>query len=160
MSPAIIFVVYLYIMSPGSMCIVHDIADDSVSTCSVYFCTYIDDNVMCVATPFPFYFDQIVGFDEWEPWPILQDRRGQAVRWSTTSGLSIGAKAENLVFVPNATTGKTYMYIIQKRGQVYVFYFPFWESGKTCLRFIITIEKYMETLRKCQMFDFRHFSDS
>lgn len=89
MSPAIIFVVYLYIMSPGSMCIVHDIADDSVSTCSVYFCTYIDDNVMCVATPFPFYFDQIVGFDEWEPWPILQDRRGQAVRWSTTSGLSI-----------------------------------------------------------------------
>lgn len=89
MSPAIIFVVYLYIMSPGSMCIVHDIADDSVSTCSVYFCTYIDDNVMCVATPFPFYFDQIVGFDEWEPWPILQDHRGQAVRWSTTSGLSI-----------------------------------------------------------------------
>lgn len=26
----------------------------------------------------------------------------------------LGAKAENLVFVPNATTGKTYMYIIQK----------------------------------------------
>lgn len=61
----------------------------------------------------------------------------------------LGAKAENLVFVPNATTGKTYMYIIQKRVQVYVFYFPFWESGRKCLRFIITIEKYMETLRKC-----------
>lgn len=72
----------------------------------------------------------------------------------------LGAKAENLVFVPNATTGKTYMYIIQKRVQVYVFYFPFWESGRKCLRFIITIEKYMETLRKCLMFDFRHFSDS
>lgn len=61
----------------------------------------------------------------------------------------LGAKAENLVFVPNATTGKTYMYIIQKRVQVYVFYFPFWESERKCLRFIITIEKYMETLRKC-----------
>lgn len=72
----------------------------------------------------------------------------------------LGAKAENLVFVPNATTGKTYMYIIQKRVQVYVFYFPFWESERKCLRFIITIEKYMETLRKCLMFDFRHFSDS
>lgn len=72
----------------------------------------------------------------------------------------LGAKAENLVFVPNATTGKTYMYIIQKRVQVYVFYFPFWESERKCLRFIITIKKYMETLRKCLMFDLRHFSDS
>lgn len=40
----------------------------------------------------------------------------------------LGAKAENLVFVPNATTDKTYMYIIQERVEVYVFYFPFWES--------------------------------
>lgn len=40
----------------GLMCIVYDIVDDSVSICSVYFCIYIDDNVMCVVIFFYFLF--------------------------------------------------------------------------------------------------------
>lgn len=131
MSPAIIFVVYLYIMSPGSMCIVHDIADDSVSTCSVYFCTYIDDNVMCVATLFLSTSTRLLDLMNENPdrfYKIVEGRLYDEARRAASAFL--GAKAENLVFVPNATTGKTYCILYKNVVKSMYFTFRFGNQGK------------------------------